>query len=122
MELGSSRRTNLHMCNNIEELRITKKFILEIAELIPNDHKSEKKINVTQSMKNRENVNSDLQEYNNKSSENGQIEGNHIINICRNYRIGLECNFGKNCRYRHNRKKEQMKDRVCWLFGKPQGC
>ena len=37
MELSSSKRTNLHMCNNIEELKIiNEKFILEIAELKPN--------------------------------------------------------------------------------------
>ena len=36
------------MCNNIEELRIINEIlILEIAELKPNEHKSEKKTNVT---------------------------------------------------------------------------
>ena len=51
-------------------------------------------------------MNSDIQE-SERSSENGQIEDNKKINICRNYRIGLECNFGENGRHRHYRKKEK---------------
>ena len=66
-------------------------------------------------------MNNDIQE-SEMNTENGLIEDNQKINICRNYGIGLECNFGQNCRYRHYRRKEEMKDRVCWLFGKPQGC
>ena len=63
MELSSIKRTNLHMCYNVEELRIiNEKLILEIAELKPNEHKSEKKTNVTHCLQNRENANNDLQE------------------------------------------------------------
>ena len=52
MELSSSKRTNLHMCNNIEEVEIiNEKIILAIAELKPNDHRSENKTNVTQCLK-----------------------------------------------------------------------
>ena len=75
----------------------------------------------TQSLKNRENVNNDLQE-SERNTENAQIEDNHKINICRNHSIGLEGNFCKNCRYRHYRMEEGERDRVCWFFGKPQGC
>ena len=123
MELSSSKRTNFHMWDSIEELKIINEvLILEMAELKPNDHKSEKKTNVAQYMKNRcEHVNNDLQE-SERSSENGEIEDNHKIDIFRNYGIGLECTFGKNCRYRHYSKNEEKKDRVCWLFGKLQGC
>ena len=49
MEL-CSKRTSLHMYNNIEEVKIiNEKLILEIAELKPNEHKNEKKTNVAQS-------------------------------------------------------------------------
>ena len=64
-------------------------------------------------------MNNDLQD-SERNTENSQIEDNVKINICRNYVIGLECNFGKNCTNRHYRKKEEMKDRVCLFFGKPQ--
>ena len=121
MDLSSIKWTNLHMCNDIEELKIiNEKFILEIAELKPNEHKSEKITNVTPISKNRENVNNDIQE-SERNTENSQIEDNQKTNICRNYGIGLECKFGKNCRCRHYREKEEKKDRVCWFFGKPQG-
>ena len=86
-------------CYNVEELKIiNEKVILEIAELKPNEHKSEKKTNVAQSLKNRENMDNDQQESN---TMNGQLKDNRKINICRNYGVGLECNFGKNSRYRH---------------------
>ena len=71
MDLSSIKRTHLYMCNNIEELKIINEIlILEIAELKPSEHKSYKKMNVTQSLKNIENVNTDLQE-SERNTENG---------------------------------------------------
>ena len=69
-------RTNMHMCNNIEKLKIiNEKLLLEIVELKSSDNKSEKKTNVTQSLQCRQNVNNDLQERE-RNTENGQIEDN----------------------------------------------
>ena len=122
MELCSNKRTNLH--NMLKQHRRAKnhkqRFILEIADLKPNGHKSEKTTNVTQSMKNRESVNSDLQE-SEGNTENGQIENNQKLDKCRNCRLGLECKCCKNCGYQHYKRKEEMKDRVCW-FLRPQEC
>ena len=81
------------MCNNVEELKIiNEKLILEIAELKPNEHKSEKKTNVMQILKNRENVNNDIQE-SETNIENGQIEDNQKINVCKTIELGLNVIF-----------------------------
>ena len=120
MHLSSIKLTNLHMCNNIEDLKIIdEKLTLEIAE--PNEHRIEKKTNVAHCVKNRENVANDIQE-SERNAENGQIEDNQKINICKNNGIVLECKFGINCRYSHYGKKEDMNVRVFWFFGKPQEC
>ena len=45
MELCSSKLTNLYKGTNIEELKIiNEKLILEIGEVKPNDHISEKRV------------------------------------------------------------------------------
>ena len=70
------------MCNNVEELEIiNEKFILKIAELKTNEHKSENKTYLTQILKNRENVNNDVQE-SERNNENSEIEDNQKINTC----------------------------------------
>ena len=53
---------------------------MEILDLKPKDHMSEKKTNATQSLINTENVNNDLRK-NEGNNENGQIDFNQKIDL-----------------------------------------